>query len=69
MPDLFGLVKVETIMAKLTVYLAGDSHAEVKDGEVVGWKPLTIKTLNENIDTCIDYLKEIKEAIDRSKEG
>ena len=43
-------------------------HAEVIDGEVVGFQPISINHLNSDIDTCIKYLETIKEAMERSKE-
>ncbi|MBA7615798.1 hypothetical protein ES703_23084 [subsurface metagenome] len=48
----------------VTVVLDGtEFSAEIKDGEVVGWQPLTLKELNSDIDSCISYLGDIKEAI------
>jgi len=42
--------------------------AEIDNGEVVGWKPITLDELNADIDQCIDYLEDIRSAIEKSRE-
>lgn len=43
--------------------------ADIKDGEVVGWQPLTLDELNTNIPMCIAYLDLIRQAIERTKDA
>lgn len=42
--------------------------AEIIDGEVIGWQPITIHELNDGIDQCIIYLENIKGAMAETKE-
>lgn len=41
--------------------------ADIEDGEVIGWKPITMEMLNSDIETCITYLNDIRVAIKQSK--
>jgi len=41
--------------------------ADIKDGEVMGWQPITIPELNKDVTKCISYLENIREAMAETK--